>query len=259
MLVIEKSETSLRRAHSRWLADEVLPVPATIQELRRPPHTPTAADLQRLYETRFTGKSAYRQAVWQVLCPFFSRWISPEDVVLDLGCGWCEFINAVRCGQKFAMDLNPDAENHAAPEVNLLRQDCSATWQLPDGSLDAVFSSNFFEHLPNKDALESAFLEAYRTLKPGGRFIAMGPNVKYVPGACWDFIDHHVPLTELSVLELMRKCGFEEEFCRDRFLPYTMSQGQQYPTWMLRTYLALPFAWRFWGKQFLVVGQKKNA
>jgi SAM-dependent methyltransferase len=249
----------LTRADSRLLAAKARPVSGKIQELRRPPHGPTAADLQRLYDTRFAGKSAYRQAVWQVLCGFFSRWIGPRDAVLDLGCGWCEFINAVQCGRKFAMDLNPDAENHTSAEVTLLRQDCSATWQLPDESLDVVFSSNFFEHLPTKDALESTFLEAHRTLKPGGRFIAMGPNIKYVPGAYWDFIDHHVPLTERSVLELMRKCGFEEEFCLDRFLPYTMSQGQQYPTWMLRIYLTLPFAWRFWGKQFLVVGQKQRA
>jgi predicted SAM-dependent methyltransferase len=71
-------------------------------------------------------------------------------------------------GAKFAMDLNPDSENHAVPEVTLLRQDCSATWRLPDESLDVVFSSNFFEHLPSKEALESTFFEAYRTLKPGG-------------------------------------------------------------------------------------------
>ena len=95
--------------------------------------------------------------------------------------------------------------------MTLLRQDCSATWQLPYESLDVVFSSNCLEHLPTKDALECTFLEAGRTLKPGGRFIAMGPNIKYIPVAYWDFIDHHLPLTERSVLELMRKCGFEEE------------------------------------------------
>jgi SAM-dependent methyltransferase len=234
-----------------------LPVPGTVEELRRSQRTPTPADLERLYNTRFSGKSSYRQAVWRTLGPFFSRWIAPDAAVLDLGCGCCEFINAMQCGTKYAMDLNPDARSHASPQVTLLRQDCSVKWPLPDESLDVVFSSNFLEHLPTKDALESTFLEAHRALKPGGRFIAMGPNIKQVPGAYWDFIDHHLPLTELSILELMKKCGFEPEFSADRFLPYTMSQGQKYSTWILRLYLAVPLAWRFWGKQFLVVGQKQ--
>ena len=223
--------------------------------MRPQPHSPT--DLQQLYETRFAAQSEYRKCIWQALCPFFSHWIPTSAAVLDLGCGWCEFINAATCRHKFAMDLNPDAERHALPGVTILQQDCSEVWQLDDESLDVVFSSNFFEHLPSKAALEKTLLEAHRTLKTGGRLIAMGPNIKYLPGAYWDFIDHHLPLTELSILELMKKCGFAAEFCVARFLPYTMSNGPQYPIWMLRLYLAIPFVWRFWGKQFLVVGRKK--
>lgn len=218
-------------------------------------HSPT--DLQQLYETRFAGRSGYRKRVWEVLCRFFSRWISAEADVLDLGCGWCEFINAAPCRRKFAMDLNPDAKRHALPGVKVLQQDCSETWQVADESLDVVFTSNFFEHLTSKAALEKTLLEAYRALKTDGRLIAMGPNTKYLPGAYWDFIDHHLPLTELSLLELMKKCGFDGEYCISRFLPYTMSEGRQYPIWMLRLYLAFPFVWRFWGKQFLVIGRKK--
>jgi SAM-dependent methyltransferase len=218
-------------------------------------HSPT--NLQQLYETRFAAKCGYRKRVWKALCPFFSRWIPVEAAVLDLGCGWCEFINEVTCRRKFAMDLNPDAAHHALPGVALLHQDCSEAWQLEKESLDVVFSSNFFEHLPSKLALEKTLLEAHRALKTGGRLIAMGPNIKYLPGAYWDFIDHHLPLTELSLLELMKKCGFDIDFRKARFLPYTMSHGRQYPIWMLQVYLAVPIFWRLWGKQFLVVGCKK--
>ena len=226
---------------------------------RMNPQAHSPSDLQQLYETRFAAQSGYRKRIWEVLAPFFSRWIPAEAAVLDLGCGWCEFINAMTCRRKFAMDLNPDAERHALPGVTLLHQDCSEAWQLDKESLDVVFSSNFFEHLPSKSALEKTLLEAHRTLKTGGRLIAMGPNIKYLPGAYWDFIDHYLPLTELSILELMKKCGFDEEFCAGRFLPYTMSDGRQYPIWMLRFYLAVPFVWRFFGKQFLVVGRRKCA
>ena len=85
----------------------------------------------------------------------------------------------------------------------------------------------------------------------------MGPNIKYLPGAYWDFFDHYVELSELSLSEALSNCGFEIEKCvRRRFLPYTMSNGKQYPIWTLQLYLAMPWIWPIFGKQFLVVGRK---
>ena len=83
----------------------------------------SAEDLQQLYRARFAGRSAYRQNVWRALCSFFSQWISRDDVVLDLGAGHCEFINAVACHTKFAMDLNPEAKELANPEVTVIHQE----------------------------------------------------------------------------------------------------------------------------------------
>jgi hypothetical protein len=49
----------------------------------------------------------------------------------------------------------PDIDTLAAPEVIVLRQDCSAEWVPSPATLDAVFTSNFFEHRPSKAALPS--------------------------------------------------------------------------------------------------------
>ncbi len=156
------------------------------------------------------------------------------------------------------MDLNPDAKRHADPDVVILQQDCSAPWTVEETSLDVVFTSNFLEHLPAKSALQSTLQQAFRALKPNGRFIAMGPNIKHVPGAYWDFFDHHLPLTELSLSEVLEKCGFQIELQHGRFLPYTMSRGRQYPAWMLKMYLSTPLLWRLAGAQFLVVARKPS-
>jgi SAM-dependent methyltransferase len=217
-------------------------------------HAPS--DLERIYRNRFAGKDSYRAGVWKILAKYFSRWIEPDGAILDLGSGYCEFINASAAGTKYAMDLNPEVANRVAPGIKVLQQDCSETWALGPESLDAVFTSNFFEHLPTKQHLERTLLEALRALKGGGRLIALGPNIKYLAGAYWDFFDHYVPLTDLSLIEVLKKCGFEIEFSADRFLPYTMSDGRQYPGWVLRTYLALPAAWTIFGKQFLIVARK---
>ncbi|MBV9396673.1 MAG: hypothetical protein JO062_01750 [Bryobacterales bacterium] len=93
---------------------------------------------------------------------------------------------------KYARDLNLDVVQHAANGVTVLHQDCSAEWDSFPGSLDAILTSNFFEHLPDKEALKRTLLNANGAFRPGGALIMMGPNVKYLPGAYWDFFDHCV-------------------------------------------------------------------
>ncbi len=214
-------------------------------------------ELERIYSVRFTGIEDYRNRVWRVLVSdFFSRWIEPGSTVLDLGCGYGEFINNLTAGQKYGMDLNPASRERLHPDVRLFEQDCSTAWPLADNSLDIVFTSNFFEHLPTKGSLQGTLLEAQRCLRPGGRLITLGPNVKYLSGSYWDYFDHHLPLTELSLGEAMIMAGLEVERTIPRFLPYTMCQGIRPPIWTLQAYLKLPLAWRFFGRQFLVLGRK---
>lgn len=217
----------------------------------------TSIELQRIYDVRFSGLEVYRNAVWSVLVPkFFSRWINTGSAVLDLGCGYCEFINNVASDRKYAMDLNPSARDRIASGIQLFEQDCSSPWPLSDNSLDVVFTSNFFEHLSTKGALQATLLEAFRCLKPNGRLIAIGPNVKYLSGEYWDFFDHHLPLTELSLAEALIMAGYKVEQALPKFLPYTMSQGFRPPIWAVSLYLKFPIVWKVLGRQFLVIGQK---
>ncbi|HEY5911475.1 MAG TPA: class I SAM-dependent methyltransferase [Verrucomicrobiae bacterium] len=217
-------------------------------------HSPQ--DLQRIYESRFAGGLEYRRAVWRVLiADFFGRYLRPEQTVLDLGCGYGEFINQVPCARRFAMDLNPESARQLAPEVKLFPQDCATPWPLTDSSLDVVFTSNFFEHLPDKASLGRTLDQIRRCLKPGGCLIALGPNIMHLPGRYWDFWDHHLPLTENSLAEALETRGFGIELCLGKFLPHTMARGPRYPLTILRLYLRVPLAWRILGKQFLVVAR----
>ncbi len=218
---------------------------------------PDPHPLQRLYQARFKRNLAYRRAVWRVLISdCFQAYAQPTDAVLDLGCGYGEFIGQVRCGTKYAMDLNPEVPERVGAGITCLIQDCSLRWPLPDHSLNLVFTSNFFEHLPDKESLGRTLEEAHRCLKPGGRLIALGPNIRHLPGVYWDFWDHVIPLTERSLAEALTCRGFLIEQCRDRFLPYTMANGFPYPLLFLRFYLRLKWLWRLFGRQFLVVAVK---
>jgi len=220
-----------------------------------PIHSP--ADLDAIYGVRFKNQEGYRQRVWAILAKYFSRWIPSDSVVLDLGCGYCEFINQIVCASKFGMDLNPEARKRAAPDVHIQEQDCSLPWSIPPATLSTVFTSNFLEHLPTKAHVEATLLHAHDALRKGGLLISMGPNVRCVPGAYWDFFDHYVALTELSMREILIKCGFDVQLCLEKFLPYSMSKGRTYPLWMLRVYLAVPALWPLFGRQFLVIAKKK--
>ncbi|MCY2987920.1 MAG: class I SAM-dependent methyltransferase [Planctomycetota bacterium] len=222
--------------------------------------TEQVQDLRVLYHRRFSQTAAYRNRVWQELTDsFFSSWVRPDATVLDLGCGYGEFINNVRAGRKLAMDLNPDAPKHLAESVEFLEQDCAADWPLPDQMLDVVFSSNFFEHLPDKICLQHTLQQAFRCLKPGGRLISVGPNIRYLAGAYWDFFDHHIPLSEASLGEAIEIQGFAIEKSVPRFLPYTLVNAPEYPIFLLKLYLLLPCIWWLKGRQFLVVAVRPTA
>jgi len=215
------------------------------------------ADLSAGYRLRFGVAAEYRTRVWRVLIDdWFARLVKQSDVVLDLGSGWGEFINQVAARERYALDLNPDAETRLASGVKLLRADAAEPWPLADASLDCVFTSNFLEHLPDKAAVMRALGEARRCLRPGGRLICLGPNIRVLHGRYWDFFDHHTPLSDLSLKEAMEVRGFTVQTCIARFLPYTMSSRFRPPVWTLRAYLRLPFVWRLFGGQFLVVGER---
>src|SRR5690606_20335624 len=109
---------------------------------------------------------------------------------------------------------------------------------------------------PDKRMLAATLAEIRRILKPGGRLIAMGPNIRYVPGAYWDFIDHHLPLTERSLAEAMLLAGLQPVMSIPRFLPYSTRSRLPKGEFFVRAYLMVPLLWRVFGKQFLIVARR---
>ena len=138
----------------------------------------------------------------------------------------------------------------------MLSQDAIEPWQLPSASVDVVFSSNFFEHLQSKQDFALCLAEAYRVLRPGGLLIALGPNIRFCFDEYWDFVDHHLPLSDRSMMEALEITGFQKELLLPRFLPFTMSIRIPHWALLVRMYLGFPLAQKLWGKQFLVIARK---
>jgi SAM-dependent methyltransferase len=217
-------------------------------------------DLEAIYRNRFDDRElSNKRTLWAVLVKdFFQKYVAPDGTVLDLGAGNCEFINEVRAGRRIAVDLNPDTVAFAAPGVEILTTRSDQMGEVADETVDTVFTSNFFEHLPTKADLRNTLAECRRVTRPGGLIVVLMPNIRYLPGRYWDYLDHHLPLTHLSVSEALELAGYEVVHQRGKFLPYTVKDAKfEVRPSMVRAYLRLPFAWRILGRQMLVVGRRR--
>jgi ubiquinone/menaquinone biosynthesis C-methylase UbiE len=218
-------------------------------------------DLSKLYRFRFReADRAGKMRIWKTLCEhFFQPLIGEDRVIVDLGCGYGDFINNIRGKRKYAVDLNPDARANVASDVEFCLARADAMTAIPGASVDVVFASNFLEHLRSKEECDAVFAEVHRILRSGGRFVITGPNIRYLTAEYWDFYDHCLPLSHLSVEEGLVQADYDIERIVPRFLPYTTrSRIPQHPA-LIALYLKAPLVWRLVGKQFLVVARKPAA
>src|SRR5262245_17354447 len=153
---------------------------------------PDSYSLTDLYDQRYTDRErAEKRAIWKVLCEdFFQRYVRDSDTTLDLGAGYCEFINNIQCANKIAVDLRQEAVHAAAPGVKVILQPANRLTEIEDSSVDVAFSSAMFEHIKSKDELVSILLEMRRILKQGGLLLVLMPNIRYAYKEYWDFFDH---------------------------------------------------------------------
>jgi SAM-dependent methyltransferase len=217
-------------------------------------------DLDGVYRVRFgEGEAAGKLELWGPIVRHLSRWIPAAGAVLDVACDRGYFIRNVTARERWATDIR-NLEGAFDGSVRFVQVDGLAlSSAVPRDHFDVVFMSNYLEHLPSTDAVLVQLREARTVLRPGGRLIVLQPNIRFVGGAYWDFLDHKVALTDRSLVEAAGVTGLEVERIIPRFLPYTTkSRLPQHPA-LVRAYLAFPPAWRILGKQALLVARRPEA
>lgn len=241
-------------------------------EINDHPETVSSSSIENLgvenniYTRRFsTQEELVRSETWEVLVSeFLQSYIRADSTVLDLGSGDGLFIKNINASKKIAVDLSPHVQALSRHGIKVLQVPATEMAQHVREKVDVVFMSNFLEHMPNKKVVIEVLEQARQVLGPEGRVIILQPNIRYVGAAYWDYIDHHVALTEHSLVELLDITGFNVEKLIARFLPYTAKSSVGRVTSLLgagrlvRAYLKLPLLWRIFGQQTFIVGKVRD-
>jgi ubiquinone/menaquinone biosynthesis C-methylase UbiE len=214
-------------------------------------------DYNKIYEYRFKNVDKLKKLItWQEISKFIYKELKQPEKIIDPAAGECEFINSVPCKEKWAVDLNNNfILKYANKGVNIKIGD-SLKLDLPSEYFDAVFISNFLEHLNSHEEIHLLLKNMYNVLREGGRIAVMGPNFKYCHKEYFDFADHKMILTHLSLEEHIYSAGFLIIKVVPRFLPVSFRGRLPINKLIVRIYFSIPLLWKLFGKQFLIIAEK---
>src|SRR5262249_68813 len=179
--------------------------------------------------------------VWKVIAAHLSGFVPPSAHVLEIGAGYCDWINNVTAARRVAVDIWPEIERYAALGVQPVVLDAATELRvLGTSAFDLVLRSNGREHFA-PDVAAAVAGDVASLLKPGGRFIVIQPNFRHAWRHYFDDYTHRSVFTDISLPTLLRAQGFSIDSVEPRFLPYSM-RGTRFPVrpWIVRAYLRSP-------------------
>jgi len=193
------------------------------------------------YHTAHLTPDPARSVVWATVARHLAPYVPQDAAVLELGAGYCDWINNVLAARRVALDIWPDLPAFAAPGVEAVVLDASVGLQsLGSSSFDVVLASNFLEHFSPDVA--ATVVDGVRTLlRPGGRFVMVQPNFRYAWRHYFDDYTHRSVFTDVSLPAMLRANGFRVLEVRPKFLPYSL-QGARVPItrFLVSAYLRSP-------------------
>lgn len=205
------------------------------------------------HRTRFRP-DANRETLWATLCTsYFQRLISPEFHVLELGAGYANFINNIRCKTRTAVDVWSELPQHVRSDVTAHVGSVTDLAFLADASVDFVFASNLFEHMTQAqfaDVLAQLGMKARR----GATLNILQPNYKRAYAEYFDDYTHLTVYSDVSLCDFLEAHGWRVIECVPGFLPFSLKSRLPVLPWLIRLYLRLP--WKPLAKQMFVRAQR---
>ena len=214
-------------------------------------------DLAKVYKFRFAWLAQEKKAVtWAIITKWIERQLGNPKFVLDPAAGLGEFIVASDAQERWACDLIDQRKSW--PNGITTRFGDISVIDLPKDHFDLIFVSNFLEHLATPDHIYRYLKQLRQALKSNGKLAIMGPNFRFSAPEYYDFADHLLPLSDRTIEEHLAAVDMKCERIIPRFLPLAFrSQRFSHPL-LVKLYLAMPFFWRLYGKQFFIIAAKSN-
>lgn len=201
------------------------------------------------FRTRFPP-DVRRETLWRTLCRhYFSRLISPTDCVLELGAGYGHFINHVTASKRVALDAWDGFVDYLQPGIESRIGNVEDLSFLPSASVNFVFASNLFEHVP-QESFASVLCQLKRVLVAGGTLNILQPNYYYAYRQYFDDYTHRTVYSHISICDFLEANGYRVIECRPRFLPLTVKSGLPVSASLIQLYLLSP--WKPLGKQMFI-------
>ena len=214
---------------------------------------------EEYFRTRFVYDPR-RDGIWREVVRYIQKlYIDEGDTVLDLGAGYCDFINHVEAAERHAVDIFSKLEKYARQGVVPHIRNCTDLSLFEDDKFDVVFASNLFEHLMHEELLETLD-EIRRVLRPKGRLILLQPNFKYCYRTYFDDYTHLQIFTHEGMYDLLEMAGLKIHAMHPKFLPVNMKSTLKLNLPFLGqavwAYLRMPF--KPLAGQMLVVAENTN-
>jgi len=208
--------------------------------------------MKNYFETRFKFNNS-RRRVWKAISEYINTFIPQEAKVLELGAGYCDFINTIKAKEKIAVDYNEKSKEFADKDVDFHNDSVTNLSFVKSSSMDLVFASNLYEHLTDDDAQKS-LNEVYRVLKTGGQIVLMQPNYKYAFADYFDDFTHRKVYSHISLADLLLTHNFNEVKIIPRFLPFSLKSRLPKSYLLTKLFIMSPF--KPFAKQMLLIFKK---
>jgi hypothetical protein len=201
------------------------------------------------HETRFSYDRR-RKILWKCLWDYyFSDQIRPSDCVLDLGCGYGDFINSAVARKRIAIDSWPGCKDFLDPNVEPIITSVTDLTGLVNSSIDFAFASNLLEHL-EKNEIASMLASLRGKLGQNGTLTILQPNWKYAFREYFDDFTHTSVWSDISMSDFLRANDWEVIEVLPRFLPLSLKSKLPVQPWLIKAWLMSPF--KPLGKQMLI-------
>jgi hypothetical protein len=154
-------------------------------------------------------------------------------VFLSAGCSGSWYFDWIKENYG-ALDKHVGVEYYASkpselpPEVEWISNTVSQMTDVPDATVDLVFSGQNIEHLWPEEVV-GFLIEASRVLKTGGWLVADSPNRKVTKALSWSHPEHVIEFEVSEILELLALAGFQDVRAEGIWVCYDPMAGEPLP------------------------------